>query len=143
MNDHDTVELLLVEGDPEDLELAVRALRNASLASRIEIARDGAEALEFIFCEGAHVARRIADVPRVCDGADAVAFIFGEVSHVERRIADVPRVSVLELKLPKIDGLEVLKRVKSDPLQHFEPVDLRQLQFEHDHPRNVGDSARD
>jgi two-component system response regulator len=82
------VEILLVEDNPQDLELALRALRKANLANRIQVARDGAEALEFIFCEGAHAARRIADGPKVI---------------------------LLDLKLPKVDGLEVLKRIKGDP----------------------------
>src|SRR5438270_10959841 len=83
-----SVEILLVEDSPEDLELARRALRKANLANRIEIARDGAEAIDFIFCEGAHAGRDIGDPPKVI---------------------------LLDLKLPKIDGLEVLRRIKSDP----------------------------
>jgi CheY-like chemotaxis protein len=87
MNENHAVELLLVEDSPEDLEMALRALRKANLANRIHVARDGVEALEFIFCEGPHAARRMADAPRVI---------------------------LLDLKLPRIDGLEVLRRIKGD-----------------------------
>ena len=89
------VEILLVEDNPEDRELALRALRKANLANHIEVARDGAEALEFIFCEGPHAARKIEDTPKVI---------------------------LLDLKLPKVDGLEVLKRVKGDPRTRAIPV---------------------
>lgn len=89
------VEILLVEDSPHDLELTLRALRKANVTNRIEVARDGAEAIEFIFCEGAHAGRKIEDGPRVV---------------------------LLDLKLPKIDGLEVLQRIKSDPRTRAIPV---------------------
>ena len=95
MNNMSGVEILLVEDNPEDLELTQRALRKANLANYIHIARDGAEALEFLFCEGAHAARKIEDGPKVI---------------------------LLDLKLPKIDGLQVLKRIKSDPRTRTIPV---------------------
>ncbi|HXA15088.1 MAG TPA: response regulator [Opitutaceae bacterium] len=95
MNETNTVELLLVEDNPEDLELALRALRTAKLSNHIQVARDGAEALEFIFCEGPYAARKIADGPKVI---------------------------LLDLKLPKIDGLEVLKRIKGDVRTKMIPV---------------------
>jgi two-component system, response regulator len=95
MNEHTPVEILLVEDNPEDLELAQRALRKANFTSRIHVARDGAEALEFIFCEGAHAARKIENMPKVI---------------------------LLDLKLPKVDGLEVLKRLKTDPRTRTIPV---------------------
>jgi two-component system response regulator len=95
MNDPNIVELLLVEDNPQDLELALRALRKANLSNRIHVARDGAEALEFIFCEGTHAARRITDGPKVI---------------------------LLDLKLPKVDGLEVLKLIKGDPRTKMIPV---------------------
>ena len=95
MNDPNAVELLLVEDNPQDLELALRALRKANLSNRIHVARDGAEALEFIFCEGPHAARRIIDCPKVV---------------------------LLDLKLPKVDGLEVLKLIKGDPRTKTIPV---------------------
>ena len=81
------VDILIVEDSAEDLELALRALRKANLASRIEVARDGQDALDFLFCTGA---------------------------HVDRQVEDKPGVVLLDLKLPKVDGLEVLQRLKSD-----------------------------
>jgi two-component system, response regulator len=95
MSDPNAVELLLVEDNPQDLELSLRALRQANLTSRIHVSRDGAEALEFIFCEG---------------------------PHSSRRIGDGPKVIMLDLKLPKIDGLEVLRRIKADPRTRRIPV---------------------
>jgi two-component system response regulator len=95
MNESNAVELLLVEDNPQDLELALRALRKANLSNRIEVARDGAEALEYIFCEGPHAGRKITDRPKVI---------------------------LLDLKLPKVDGLEVLKRIKGDPRMSSIPV---------------------
>lgn len=95
MNDTAAVELLLVEDDPRDLELTLRALKKANLTNRIEVARDGAEALDFVFCEG---------------------------KHASRRITDVPRMILLDLKLPKIDGLEVLRRIKGDARTKSIPV---------------------
>jgi CheY-like chemotaxis protein len=89
------VELLLVEDNPQDLELALRALHKSNLANRIQVARDGAEALDYIFGEGPHAGRNIAEVPRVI---------------------------LLDLKLPKVDGLEVLRRVKSDERTKTIPV---------------------
>ena len=88
-------EILLVEDSLEDLELTQRALRNANLGNHIQVARDGAEALDFIFCEGVHVGRRIEDTPKVI---------------------------LLDLKLPKVDGLEVLERIKTDPRTKHIPV---------------------
>jgi two-component system response regulator len=95
MNETDAVEILLVEDTPEDLELALRALRKAKLTNRIQVARDGAEAIEFIFGEGAYAGRKIEDGPKVI---------------------------LLDLKLPKIDGIEVLRRVKSDARTQTIPV---------------------
>jgi CheY-like chemotaxis protein len=95
MSTGQAVEILLVEDNPQDLELALRALKKADLGSRLAVARDGAEALDFLFCEGAHAARRIEDVPKVV---------------------------LLDLKLPKVDGLEVLQRVRSDPRTKAIPV---------------------
>jgi len=95
MNETNEIEILLVEDNPDDLDMAIRALRKANLANRIQVARDGAEALEFIFCEGAHAGRKIESVPKVI---------------------------LLDLKLPKVDGFEVLKRIKSDPRTKTIPV---------------------
>lgn len=89
------VEILLVEDSAEDLELTLRALRKANLANHIEIARDGAEAIDFIFGEG---------------------------THAGRDITDVPKLILLDLKLPRVDGLEVLKRIKLDPRTSHIPI---------------------
>ncbi|MFO1437211.1 MAG: response regulator [Verrucomicrobiaceae bacterium] len=95
MNASQVVEILLVEDSPEDLELTCRALKKASLGNHIQIARDGAEALDFIFCEGPYSGRRIEDTPKLV---------------------------LLDLKLPKVDGLEVLQRIKSDERTRHIPV---------------------
>ena len=89
------VEILLVEDNPNDVELTLHAFKAHNLANRIEVVRDGAEALEFVFCTGA---------------------------YAYRRIEDGPKVVLLDLKLPKVDGLEVLRRVKSDPRTRAIPV---------------------
>jgi CheY-like chemotaxis protein len=95
MSESQPVEILIVEDDPRDLELALRALQKAHLANHIAIARDGVEALHFIFCEGLHAARRIEDTPKVI---------------------------LLDLKLPRVDGIEVLERLKSDERTKSIPV---------------------
>ena len=95
MSGENPVEILLVEDSAEDVELTLRALRKANLTNQITVARDGAEALEFIFCEGAHAGRKMEDAPKVI---------------------------LLDLKLPKVDGMEVLQKVKSDPRSRHIPV---------------------
>ena len=87
MSDAETIDILLVEDNPNDAELAQRALRKANLGARLAIARDGAEALEYLF----------NNRPR-------------------------PKVIFLDLKLPKIDGVEVLRRVRSDDRARSIPV---------------------
>jgi two-component system, response regulator len=89
------IELLLVEDDPNDVELTLRALRKHHLANKIHVARDGEEALDFLFCRGPHV-------NRTCNG--------------------LPKVVLLDLKLPKVNGLEVLKQMKEDPHTRLVPV---------------------
>jgi CheY-like chemotaxis protein len=88
-------EILLVEDSADDLDMTLRALSNANMANHIQTARDGAEALDFIFCEGAHAARKIENPPKLI---------------------------MPDLKLPKIDGLDVLKRIKGDPRTRMIPV---------------------
>ena len=89
------VEILLVEDNPDDLELTLRTLRKHQLANHVEIARDGAEALDFIFATG---------------------------DYTHRRTEDRPRVILLDLKLPKVNGLEVLQRVRADPHTRSIPI---------------------
>jgi two-component system, response regulator len=95
MNETHEVEILLVEDNQDDLDMALRALRKANLTNKIQTVRDGAEALEFVFCEGAFAGRKFENPPKVI---------------------------LLDLKLPKIDGMEVLKRIKSDPRTKMIPV---------------------
>jgi CheY-like chemotaxis protein len=95
MSETSAVEILIVEDTDQDLQLALRALRKANVTNRIQVARDGEEALEFLFCEG---------------------------PYADRKIEDAPKVILLDLKLPKIDGLEVLQRIKADPRTQAIPV---------------------
>jgi CheY-like chemotaxis protein len=95
MTETSVVELLVAEDNPDDLKMTLRALKKANLANHIHIARDGAEALQFIFCEG---------------------------EYAGRKIENAPKVILLDLKLPKVDGKEVLERIKSDPRTKMIPV---------------------
>ncbi len=104
MDDLIGVEVLMVEDSEEDLQLALRAFKKANLLNRIQVARDGAEALDFIFCQG---------------------------PHEKRCIEDTPQVILLDLKLPKVDGLEVLQRIKSDPRTKIIPVVVLTSSKEH------------
>jgi two-component system, response regulator len=88
-------EVLLVEDNPSDAELTIRALRKRNLANKLVHVKDGAEAIDFLFAKGA----------------------FGD-----RRIENGPKVILLDLKLPKVDGLEVLRRIKSDDRTKKIPV---------------------
>lgn len=87
MTDTDAIEILLVEDNPQDAALTIRALKKNNLANGLFHVKDGAEALDFIFRRGQYELR-------------------GDAPH--------PRVILLDLKLPKVDGLEVLRIVKQD-----------------------------
>jgi CheY-like chemotaxis protein len=89
------VEILLVEDNPNDIELTLRALKKRNLANKVHVVKDGAEALEFIFGTG---------------------------TYAEHNINHIPKVILLDLKLPKVDGLEVLRKVKSDERTKIIPV---------------------
>ena len=89
------VEILLVEDSPTDAELCIRALKQRNLANKLVWVKDGAEALDFIFATGAYAGRNAKDGPRVI---------------------------LLDLRLPKVDGLEVLRKVKSDDQARTIPV---------------------
>jgi CheY-like chemotaxis protein len=89
------LDILLVEDNQDDMDLALHALRREKLANNIYVARDGEEALDFLSCRGAF-AQRSFDHP--------------------------PKLVLLDLKLPKVDGMEVLKQVKSDPRTKTIPI---------------------
>lgn len=92
---HSPVEILLVEDNPDDVRLALHALNKNHLANHVEVVRDGAAALDFLYAKGEFVARDMNDKPKVV---------------------------LLDLKLPKVDGLEVLRRIKRDPMLSNIPV---------------------
>jgi two-component system response regulator len=80
--------ILLVEDNDDDVELTLRALRRNRVANRVDVVRDGAEALEYLFATG---------------------------SYAGRDVRDTPNLVLLDLKLPKVGGLEVLERLRADP----------------------------
>ena len=87
--------ILLVEDNPDDEALTIRALQKNNIRNKVEIVRDGAEALDFLFCSGAYAGRDPNDVPQVV---------------------------LLDLKLPKVDGLEVLRRIRANERTLLLPV---------------------
>jgi two-component system response regulator len=87
--------ILLVEDNDDDVELTLRALRRNRVANRVDVVRDGAEALDYLFATG---------------------------SYAGRDIRDTPNLVLLDLKLPKVGGLEVLERLRSDPRTRRLPV---------------------
>lgn len=95
MTTPETVEILLVEDNAADAELTLHALTKSKLANKIVRVQDGEEALDFLFCRG---------------------------KFSERRFEDAPRVVLLDLKLPKVDGLQVLRELKQDPRTQAIPV---------------------
>ena len=104
------VDILLVDDSQEDVDLTLHAQRSENLANRVFVARDGEEALEFLFCTG---------------------------PHAERSFDHPPKLVLLDLKLPKIDGMQVLERVKNDDRTRTIPVVLLTSSKE-DRDRMVG-----
>lgn len=95
MSSYVDMEILLVEDNPADAELALRALKKYNLANRLVHVGDGEEALDFIFARGAFAGRSVGNGPKVI---------------------------LLDLKLPKVDGLEVLRAIRDDPRTQLYPV---------------------
>jgi len=89
------VDILLVEDNPSDAELALHALRQNNIADRVFLVRDGAEALDYLFCRG---------------------------DFSDRSAGDLPKVILLDLKLPKVDGLDVLRQIKANERTRTVPV---------------------
>jgi two-component system response regulator len=87
--------ILLVEDNPDDVELTMRAFRKNKIANNIVVARDGVEALDYLFCRGAYASRNIKDAPRLI---------------------------LLDLKMPRMDGLQVLERLRADEYTKLIPV---------------------
>lgn|ERR1700687_3660368 len=95
MQEPEVVEILLVEDNPNDVELTLHALKANNVANDIKVLRDGAEALDFIMCRG---------------------------PFADRDINRGPKLILLDLKLPKVDGIEVLRQAKSDPRTKMIPI---------------------
>jgi two-component system response regulator len=95
MTDTEAVDILLVEDNPQDAELTIRALKKHNLANRLITVEDGAEALDFIFCRG---------------------------KYATRNNGHSPKVILLDLKLPKVSGLDVLRALKQDEKTRAIPV---------------------
>jgi two-component system response regulator len=87
LNDESVVDILLIEDNPQDAELTIRALRKHNITNKLIVLEDGAEALDFIFCRG---------------------------KYTQREITNHPKIVLLDLKLPKVNGLEVLRAIKAD-----------------------------
>ncbi len=95
MNQFDEVDILLVEDNPQDVELTIRALKKHNITNNLIVLEDGAEALDFIFCHG---------------------------KYAKREITNHPKVILLDIKLRKVNGLEVLRAIKADQRTNPIPV---------------------
>jgi len=95
MTNGNAVEILLVEDNPNDVELTLRALKKYNLANRVHVVNDGAEALDYVFANA---------------------------TQSDPDVGKVPKLILLDLKLPKVDGLEVLRKIKSDERTKMIPV---------------------
>lgn len=87
--------ILLVEDRQDDIDLTLRSLRENKITNKVEVVRDGAEALDYIFAQGVHASRDVKDLPAVV---------------------------LLDIKLPKIDGIEVLRQIRADERTKLLPV---------------------
>lgn len=95
MTEVNEVEILLVEDNPHDVEMTLRALKKQNLANKVHVVKDGAEALDYLFANNI---------------------------YADRNMSQSPKLILLDLKLPKVDGLEVLRQVKSDERTKTIPV---------------------
>lgn len=95
LSNPNAIEIILIEDNPHDAELVLRALKKHGLTNRLQLLQDGAEALEFIFATGA---------------------------YAERDLQQCPKLILLDLKLPKVDGLEILRRLKGNARTRSVPV---------------------
>lgn len=95
MNEAEQMAILLAEDNPRDAEMTLRSLKKHNIANSVHWVKDGAEALEFMFCEGA---------------------------YAQRDPSSVPKLVLLDIKMPKVDGIEVLRRLKADARTRTTPV---------------------
>jgi two-component system, response regulator len=105
MDDLQQVEILLVEDNPEDAEMTTRALRKRNLANQLHWVKDGEEALDYLFCTGPYAGRRPGHPPKLV---------------------------LLDIKMPKVDGIEVLRRIKASELKTIPVVVMTSSNEERD-----------